>query len=101
MSRNFIMNGGIAVAALVLCAGSLCAETQEARCIWHTGDYGIWWGNMLQSDGLEPASPGFATYGVKPNFGGPAWIEGDVTTPWGKIHVRADKNGHKVTENRR
>jgi hypothetical protein len=56
---------------------------------------------MLQSDGLEPASPGFATYDVKPNFGGPAWIEGDVTTPWGKIHVRADKNGHKVTENRR
>jgi hypothetical protein len=35
---------------------------------------------------------------VKPNLGGLDWIEGDVPTPWGKIHVRADKSGHKVTE---
>ena len=23
---------------------------------------------------------------------------GDVPTPWGRIHVYADKNGHKVSE---
>ena len=45
-----------------------------------------------------PTSPGFKTYDVKPNLGGLDWIEGDVPTPWGRIHVYADKNGHKVTE---
>ena len=48
--------------------------------------------------GVTPTSPGFATYDVKPNLGGLDWIEGDVPTPWGRIHVRADKNGHQVTE---
>lgn len=38
------------------------------------------------------------TYDVKPNLGGLDWIEGDVPTPWGRIHVRADKNRHQVTE---
>ncbi len=48
--------------------------------------------------GVTPTSPGFATYEVKPNLGGLDWIEGDVPTPWGRIRVRADKNGHTVTE---
>ncbi len=48
--------------------------------------------------GVTPTSPGFKTYEVKPNLGGLDWIEGDVPTPWGKIHVRADRNGHTVTE---
>ncbi len=48
--------------------------------------------------GVTPTSPGFKTYEVKPNLGGLDWIEGDVPTPWGRIHVRADKNGHTVTE---
>ena len=48
--------------------------------------------------GVTPTSPGFKTYDVKPNLGGLDWIEGDVPTPWGRIHVYADKNGHKVTE---
>jgi len=122
------MNGRTAVVALALCASSLCAGAQEARWIWYPGDYGIWWGNELQSErlamygrrfgkslchawgaspvyllgryflGVVPTSPGFATYDVKPNLGGLDWIEGDVPTPWGRIHVRADRNGHKVTE---
>ncbi|MGN0833096.1 MAG: MGH1-like glycoside hydrolase domain-containing protein [Kiritimatiellia bacterium] len=48
--------------------------------------------------GVVPTSPGFGTYAVKPNLGGLEWIEGDVPTPWGRIHVRADRNGHTVTE---
>ncbi len=48
--------------------------------------------------GVKPTSPGFATYEVKPNLGGLDWIEGDVPTPWGKIHVFADKDGHRVSE---
>ncbi len=48
--------------------------------------------------GVTPTSPGFETYEVKPNLGGLDWIEGEVPTPWGRIHVRADKNGHTVTE---
>lgn len=48
--------------------------------------------------GVTPTSPGFETYEVKPNLGGLEWIEGDVPTPWGRIHVRADKTGHTVTE---
>lgn len=48
--------------------------------------------------GVKPTSPGFATYEVKPNLGGLDWIEGDVPTPWGSIHVYADKNGHRVSE---
>ena len=27
-----------------------------------------------------------------------AEVKGDVPTPWGKIHVYADRNGHKVSE---
>jgi alpha-L-rhamnosidase len=48
--------------------------------------------------GVTPTSPGFATYDVKPNLGGLDWIEGDVPTPWGRIHVRADRKGSTVTE---
>ena len=48
--------------------------------------------------GVVPTSPGSRTYDVKPNLGGLEWIEGDVPTPWGKIHVYADRNGHKVSE---
>lgn len=50
--------------------------------------------------GVTPTSPGFATYEVKPNLGGLDWIEGDVPTPWGTIHVFADRNGSRVTETR-
>lgn len=48
--------------------------------------------------GVTPTSPGFATYEVKPNLGGLEWMEGDVPTPWGRIHVRVDATGTTVTE---
>ena len=51
--------------------------------------------------GVVPTAPGFATYEVKPNLGGLDWMEGDVPTPWGSIHVFVDRNGHTVTEIRR
>ena len=50
--------------------------------------------------GVVPTSPGFATYEAKPNLGGLDWIEGDVPTPWGTIHVFADRHGSRVTETR-
>ena len=41
----------IAMAMVGLCA---CAETGGgARWIWYPGDYGIWWGNSLQSRRLQ------------------------------------------------
>ena len=40
--------------------------------------------------GVTPSKPGFAEYEVRPSLGGLEWIEGDVPTPFGKIHVRAD-----------
>lgn len=51
--------------------------------------------------GVVPTSPGFGTYEVKPDLGGLDWAEGDVPTPWGKIHVRVDAAGHSVREIRR
>ena len=41
--------------------------------------------------GVEPVKPGFAEYTVKPSLGGLKWMEGNVPTPFGKIHVRMDK----------
>ncbi len=40
------------LSALVL-AASLAVNAQEARWIWYPGDYGIWWGNGLQSERLQ------------------------------------------------
>ena len=98
-------NARTAVVALALCASSLCAGAQEARWIWYPGDYGIWWGNELQSErrrfgkslchawgaspvyllgryflGVVPTSPGFATYDVKPNLGGLDWYMATLVT---------------------
>ena len=32
---------------------SVCAFAEDARWIWYPGDYGIWWGNELQSERLQ------------------------------------------------
>ena len=45
--------------------------------------------------GVEPTAPGFAEYAVRPELGGLKWMEGDVPTPLGKIHVRVEDG--KVT----
>jgi len=37
--------------------------------------------------GVKPTSPGYETYSVEPSLGDLQWIEGDVPTPEGKIHV--------------
>ena len=49
--------------------------------------------------GVEPTAPGFATYRVKPTLGDLKWMEGDVPTPSGKIHVRMDGASVEVTGN--
>jgi len=44
--------------------------------------------------GVEPVSPGYSEYTVKPSLGALEWMEGDVPTPFGKIHV--EMNSHEV-----
>ena len=41
--------------------------------------------------GVSPTKPGYEEYEVRPSLGGLKWIEGDVPTPFGKIHIRMDK----------
>ncbi|MCH5312144.1 MAG: alpha-rhamnosidase [Prevotella sp.] len=38
--------------------------------------------------GVEPVKAGYEEYVVRPSLGGLEWIEGDVPTQFGKIHVR-------------
>ena len=38
--------------------------------------------------GVQPTKPGYEEYTVKPVLGGLEWMEGDVPTPFGKIHVK-------------
>lgn len=38
--------------------------------------------------GVEPASPGFATWTVRPHPGSLGWVEGNVPTPHGPVAVR-------------
>ena len=42
--------------------------------------------------GVEPTSPGFATYTVKPVLGGLDWMEGKVPTPVGPVSVSVKGN---------
>ena len=45
--------------------------------------------------GVKPTKPGYQEYEVRPVLGGLKWFEGDVPTPFGKIHVR--REGKKIT----
>lgn len=47
--------------------------------------------------GVEPLSPGYRTWQVKPSRGDLEWIKGDVPTPFGKIHVEMDGSHVSVT----
>ncbi|MGI4787525.1 MAG: alpha-L-rhamnosidase C-terminal domain-containing protein [Janthinobacterium lividum] len=49
--------------------------------------------------GVQPTSGGFRTAEIVPDLGDLAWAEGDVPTPQGLLHVRAAKNGAKMTVN--
>ncbi|MBQ7482701.1 MAG: alpha-rhamnosidase [Bacteroidaceae bacterium] len=46
--------------------------------------------------GVRPTKPGYEEYVVEPHLGGLKWIEGDVPTPNGCIHVYMDKKVVKV-----
>lgn len=46
--------------------------------------------------GVEPTSPGFATFTVTPHPGDLQWAEGDVPTPRGAIHVQWHRFGTAV-----
>lgn len=37
--------------------------------------------------GVKPTAPGYKTYSVEPNLGDLQWMEGDVPTPNGKVHL--------------
>ena len=54
------------------------------------------WLLMRRTLGVVPTAPGFATYEVAPELGALAWMEGDVPTPHGKIHVRVERNRVEV-----
>ena len=41
--------------------------------------------------GVSPTKPGYEEYEVRPVLGGLEWIEGDVPTPRGLIHVKMNK----------
>jgi hypothetical protein len=45
--------------------------------------------------GVRPTKPGYQEYEVRPSLGGLDWLEGDVPTPHGMIHVSMDR--HQVT----
>ena len=40
--------------------------------------------------GVKPTKPGYTEYEVKPTLGGLEWMEGEVPTPFGKVHVKMD-----------
>lgn len=46
--------------------------------------------------GVKPTSPGYETYSVEPILGDLQWMEGDVPTPEGKIHVVCNTKEIKV-----
>ncbi len=47
------MKGLSVLLALALVAAPTLAKPEEARWIWYPGDYGVWWGNELQSRRLQ------------------------------------------------
>jgi hypothetical protein len=47
--------------------------------------------------GVQPVAPGYQTFTVAPHFGGLRWAEGAVPTPYGRIFVRWDRDGHRFS----
>ena len=46
--------------------------------------------------GVQPTTPGYETYEVRPVLGGLDWLQGDVPTPYGLIHVEINRQEVKV-----
>ena len=38
--------------------------------------------------GVKPTGPGYSKYEVRPALGGVEWMEGEIPTPYGPIHIR-------------
>ena len=54
MNKNILMSAAALVALPALAfLQNVTPKPQEARWIWYPGDYGIWWGNELQSERLQ------------------------------------------------
>jgi len=47
--------------------------------------------------GVRPTGAGFGTVEIRPELGDLAWVEGDVPTPSGLIHVRVERKKHRLT----
>lgn len=47
--------------------------------------------------GVKPVAPGYSKFEIRPVLGDLKWMEGNVPTPNGKIHVRMDKKTIKVS----
>ncbi|MGO8672829.1 MAG: alpha-L-rhamnosidase C-terminal domain-containing protein [Capsulimonadaceae bacterium] len=65
---------------------SLCHGWSSGPTAWLT-DYVL---------GVRPTSGGFKTVDIAPDLGDLSWAEGDVPTPHGPIHVRADKKSGRL-----
>ena len=46
--------------------------------------------------GVSPTKPGYEEYEVRPVLGGLEWMQGDVPTPFGLIHVEMDTRQIKI-----
>ena len=46
--------------------------------------------------GVRPTKPGYEEFEIRPALGGLEWIEGDVPTPHGMIHVEMNRHEVKV-----
>lgn len=49
--------------------------------------------------GVKPTKAGYEEYEIRPVLGDLEWMEGDVPTPYGNIHIRMDKKGICVNSN--
>ncbi|MBP1639659.1 MAG: Bacterial alpha-L-rhamnosidase [Bacteroidetes bacterium] len=49
--------------------------------------------------GVKPTSPAYKTYTIEPNLGDLQWMEGDVPTPNGKVHLYFSTKEIKVKAN--
>lgn len=47
--------------------------------------------------GVRPTKAGYSEYVVEPHLGDLEWIEGTVPTPFGTVHVRADRHSATAT----
>ena len=46
--------------------------------------------------GVKPTQPGYKEYSVEPHLGDLEWMEGDVPTPHGMIHIYMDRKQIKI-----